>query len=200
MTYHYKTSKDQEDIGFIAQEVEALFPQTVAYGENGKLGLSYDHFGVIAIKAIQELHTALLEKEKSISNLREKLEAAQDKNELLEDRLDKIESMLFKEGRVDSAIDNEDVILLTDAQLTQNQPNPFNEQTTINYFIPEQTEQAVLIITDLKGQVIKELNISRRGEGNVTLAANTLSVGTYQYSLVLDGQLTATKQMVLTRN
>jgi hypothetical protein len=58
-TYQFKddTSK-KASIGFIAQEVEEYFPELVSsLGENEDyLGLDYQNFSVLAIKAIQELH------------------------------------------------------------------------------------------------------------------------------------------------
>ncbi|MFH2143458.1 MAG: tail fiber domain-containing protein, partial [Bacteroidota bacterium] len=44
----------QKTIGFIAQDVQKLFPELVKNREDGYFGLNYDNFGIIAIKAIQE--------------------------------------------------------------------------------------------------------------------------------------------------
>ncbi len=40
--------------GFIAQDVEKLFPGFVHTGQNGYKGIAYQNFGIIAVKAIQE--------------------------------------------------------------------------------------------------------------------------------------------------
>lgn len=40
--------------GFVAQDVEAIFPDLVKTGEAGEKGLAYSEFGVLAIAAIQE--------------------------------------------------------------------------------------------------------------------------------------------------
>jgi len=56
-TYTYNTTDSNEtSYGFIAQEVEEVFPEFVKQlgEENDYKGLNYDNFGVIAIKAIQE--------------------------------------------------------------------------------------------------------------------------------------------------
>lgn len=54
--YHYNDNLPgtSKSIGFIAQEVESLFPETVINTEDGMKGVMYDNFSVIAIKAIQE--------------------------------------------------------------------------------------------------------------------------------------------------
>lgn len=57
--YRFKDDPTKkESIGFIAQEVAAYFPELVSsLGENEDyLGLNYQHFSVLAIKAIQELN------------------------------------------------------------------------------------------------------------------------------------------------
>ncbi|MEN8121303.1 MAG: tail fiber domain-containing protein, partial [Bacteroidota bacterium] len=57
--------KSKKSIGFIAQDVQLLFPDLVKQNDNGFLGLNYADFGVIAIKAIQE-------QQKQIEELKEK--------------------------------------------------------------------------------------------------------------------------------
>lgn len=66
-SYNYITSgqKSQKTTGFIAQEVQKVFPEMVHTGEDGILALAYKDFGVLAIKAIQEqqaIITSLLER------------------------------------------------------------------------------------------------------------------------------------------
>ena len=53
--YHYTGSKAAaKSHGFIAQDVEAVFPELVRAREDGKKALAYDDFAVLAVKAIQE--------------------------------------------------------------------------------------------------------------------------------------------------
>lgn len=55
-TYHYIASSDanRTSWGFLAQDVEKLFPDFVFSSENGMKGIAYSNFSVIAVKAIQE--------------------------------------------------------------------------------------------------------------------------------------------------
>ena len=56
-SYHYKVNQDDDPLsyGFIAQEVEKLFPDFVSTSEqDGMKGVAYQNLGVILIKAIQE--------------------------------------------------------------------------------------------------------------------------------------------------
>lgn len=50
--------------------------------------------------------------------------------------------------------------------------------------------------TDKNGKTIKVIKISSSGKGNIIVDASTLSSGAYQYSLIVDGRLIDTKQMI----
>ncbi len=52
--YNEQKSTENKMIGFVAQEVQPLFPEIVVNSEDNKLGITYGSTGVIAIKAIQE--------------------------------------------------------------------------------------------------------------------------------------------------
>jgi len=53
--YHYKRNNDsmEKTIGFMAQDTQPLFPELVSI-EEGRMGINYAGFSVVAIKAIQE--------------------------------------------------------------------------------------------------------------------------------------------------
>jgi hypothetical protein len=57
-TYHYidNAQSAPRSTGFVAQDVESLFPDLVRDTDDGYKGLVYDGFAVISIKAIQELN------------------------------------------------------------------------------------------------------------------------------------------------
>lgn len=85
-SYRYKDDANaQQSLGFIAQEVEKLFPQLVHRDTDSSefYGINYGGFGVLAVKAIQEL-AADLQSEK-------------DRNIELEKRIEKLEQALIKE-------------------------------------------------------------------------------------------------------
>jgi hypothetical protein len=69
-SYQFVNQSNQDtrrSIGFIAQDVQPLFPELVSE-KDGTLGLSYAQFAVVAIKAIQE-------QQAEIEELRARLEA-----------------------------------------------------------------------------------------------------------------------------
>lgn len=83
--------------------------------------------------------------------------------------------------------------------LFQNAPNPFSETTNIQYFIPEDAVNAKLQIRDLTGVILKTHILKDKGFGVIQLARATFSSGSYVYTLEIDGQLTDSKIMILTK-
>ena len=92
-TYHYTVNSDNDrhSYGFLAQEVEKLFPEFVFSNDSGIKGIAYSNFSVIAIKAIQEqqelinkLEKKNLEQEqqfqKQLNILSERIEALEKKS------------------------------------------------------------------------------------------------------------------------
>ena len=79
-TYQFKDSKSDAPLstGFIAQEVERLFPNQVSE-KGGIKGLKYDEFNVLAIKAIQEQQALIELQAKMIEELQQRLEKLENK-------------------------------------------------------------------------------------------------------------------------
>lgn len=102
-----------------------------------------------------------------------------------------------------TAIHNEPVVL-QDFLLQQNYPNPFNPSTTIKFYLPVPS-QVSLEIFNVMGQRIvgtyRDAPIPAgtheyvwNGTGD---AGNAVSSGVYFYRLVIDGQIAATRKMIL---
>ncbi|HKK76527.1 MAG TPA: tail fiber domain-containing protein [Saprospiraceae bacterium] len=75
-SYQYRSDQSQSrTFGFIAQEVQKVFPELVEYIPSDDLyGINYSGFGVVAIQAIQELQTVLKQQDASISELTAELQ------------------------------------------------------------------------------------------------------------------------------
>ena len=82
VAYHYKQMKDtdKKTIGFIAQEVDQIFPEVVRTSEDGYKALSYSDFAVLSVRAIQEQQ--------------EEIDAANARIEKLEQELETIKQMI----------------------------------------------------------------------------------------------------------
>ncbi|MEM8529015.1 MAG: tail fiber domain-containing protein, partial [Bacteroidota bacterium] len=168
--------------GFLAQEVEAA-AQEIGYdfsgvdapkNEEDRYALRYSQFVVPLVKAVQELDA---------------------ENQLLRKELAEIKDLLLA---------NRQAIELRSttqkATLNQNAPNPFDGYTTINYFVPDDFQQATICISDSNGNLIREIAITENGTGQIQINATQLSKGNYFYSLILDGKLVESKQMIHLNN
>jgi FtsZ-binding cell division protein ZapB len=101
-------------------------------------------------------------------------------------------------GTESDLVRNTDVIL-SNAQsivLEQNVPNPFAEQTSIGYFVPESATKAQMHFYNAQGKLIQSVELPTIGNGSLNVFAHDLSNGTYTYSLVVDGKVMVTKKMV----
>jgi len=116
------------------------------------------------------------------------------KNELnaLKERLALIEQLLTKPDS------SSHTVLLTNASLEQNVPNPFTENTRISYYLPEGILNAELRISNASGKLLRTITINHRGQGQTTVQAHSLAAGTYLYTLMADGQIIGTRKMILT--
>ncbi len=94
VTYHYKSESEsaRRSMGFIAQDVQGLFPELVTRnpvrdGQGGYLAVNYAGFGVLAVKSIQE-------QQAQIETLKKENEALRSKTESLEARLQRLEQLV----------------------------------------------------------------------------------------------------------
>lgn len=83
------------------------------------------------------------------------------------------------------------------ALLAQNTPNPFSAKTRIEYFIPTDTRNARMSLRDMNGKEIKRVEIINDGIGAIELSAKDLAAGIYSYVLYVNGNIAASKKMVL---
>ena len=85
-------------------------------------------------------------------------------------------------------------------ELYQNNPNPFNDNTSISYFAPIQTK-VVLKVKNINGATVwtREYN-SEKGKNSIVLGKSELpvSAGVYYYTLETAG-FTETKKMIIAR-
>jgi len=93
-------------------------------------------------------------------------------------------------------IEFEIAVKSNEAALSVNYPNPFDNSTIIESFIPETNQSSQLIIFDLSGKKIKEFTL-KQGNNQLIISSQDLENGTYLYSLIIDGQNIKTRRMVV---
>ncbi|MDD5362729.1 MAG: T9SS type A sorting domain-containing protein [Ignavibacteria bacterium] len=85
-----------------------------------------------------------------------------------------------------------------DFSLEQNQPNPFNPKTKINYKISKKADIRITVY-DMLGKEIRTIVYKKHNPGNyeVSFDGSSLSSGIYFYSLLINEKIIETKRMVL---
>lgn len=196
-------SSREEYVGVIAQDMQQVAPYTVKESqwtqEPGEADdgipatiLTYDGTAVryMLVNAVQEQQVVIEDQQAQIDDL--------------ETRLAKLEAMLSNAtpNPGNSAIVNEQTVVmdgLDKPALNQNAPNPFNENTSITYYLPKDATDAYLQVFDVNGSVLKNVPLNAmEGLGKLEVKAGELTPGTYVYSLVVNGQIVDTKKMTMT--
>jgi len=211
MYYNYNgkagTDSEQTHVGIYAQDLRKVAPELV--GE-----FKYEETEIEVIENGQEVEvkenvksspqTYLNINESSIKymlvnavkELQEVIETQDEKIATLEERLAKIEATPSN-GTTGTHINHQSIELEgSDAYLEQNQPNPFNTQTLIKYYVPADATEALLNVVDMTGRVIHSERVAT-GTGELRMKAGTVAAGTYTYSLIVNGQVLDTKRMVI---
>jgi len=176
--------------GFVAQDVEKA-ADSLGYAFSGIdkpknidqsfYGLRYADFVPPLVKAVQELSSGSDKKDSIINSIQGKFDA-------LQTQVNELRAMLVKNTSA-----------LSGASLDQNAPNPFTGSTTIGYNLPKGASSAQMQITDLTGKVLALIPLAGSGRNTITASTTGFASGTYTYSLIVNGQLVSTKQMISIR-
>lgn len=197
--------------GFIAQEVELaaqdvnLNSSIVHHPANATdpYAIAYAEIVVPLVKAVQELskqndslktldsakNARVQEIENKLNELVTNLNSCcQQTKSMGVNNTSEMQSIVHSEN---IELSNRDVVVLN-----QNVPNPFAEQTTISYYLPENTGRAQIIFLDQNSKLIKVVELTQKGNGKLNVFAQDLSNSIYTYSLIVDGQTIETKKMI----
>ena len=167
---------DRVRYGFVAQEIQEIFPDLVAVDEEGYLAVDYIGFIPILVDAVR--------------NLQGKVESQE---QLIEDLLN---GNATPQRMAQAGINDLEGTVV--ARLYQNVPNPFNSTTTIKCDLPQSVASAEIYVFDLQGKFLMKESVADRGNASVTISAESLPAGLYIYSLIADGREIDSKRMILT--
>ncbi len=82
--------------------------------------------------------------------------------------------------------------------LYQNIPNPFNNTSSIKYYIPSWANSANLVVSDEMGKIVSNIQLDEVGAyGTQHINADGLNPGTYMYTLYVNQTLIDTKKMIV---
>jgi hypothetical protein len=199
---------EKQHYGFLAQELQTVFPELVYEDNDGVLSIDYIGLIPIMIQTIQEQSNSIKsgdtvkEANKKLIESLQKIVSSQEKsiaelqNSIVE--LQKQINACCSSSKLKSVSVNSEEINSSPV-LYQNSPNPFSSSTLIKYYIPSTCSTAIIYLFSLQGKLIKSLDISIKGEGSVSISGSELDPGMYLYSLVVDGKEVDSKRMILTK-
>ncbi len=181
-TFYYDTisfSKreftSQKQIGLIAQEVLPVVPEIVYKDSAGYYSLDYDRLVALLIEGMKD-------QQAQIDSLKNSNSQNSNNNKS------------FSQN-----IPTTDVTLETAAMLFQNTPNPFGNQTSIGYILPDKVQHAEMVFYDEYGNELKHVVLNDRGKAKIDVDAQNLASGIYSYSLIVDGKMIDTRKMIRTK-
>lgn len=83
------------DFGFIAEEVQKVFPEVVFSDDSGQVvGMDYARLSAVSICAVKELNSTIEDQREQIEQLEHEVQAARAENDDLRARLERLESMM----------------------------------------------------------------------------------------------------------
>lgn len=176
-------------LGLIADEVKQVFPElvkeavhTAKYDKDTRKKLSpevkfeavnYGGLIPVLVSSVQEQQKQIEDQQKQIDDLKEIIK------QLVEDK--GIKTSLG-------------------VSLQQNTPNPTANVTNIRYNVPENTKTAQLVMFDISGKTIRQIQLNSFPNGIINVDVAGLANGTYAYSIMVDGKLHHTRKMVVSKN
>lgn len=173
-----RTTRSSTRYGLLASELALQFPELVETDVYGHRYINYLELVPVLISAINELYDAI-----------------EDAGLMLGVQTQSTGAKGAKLGVGADATTEEN----EGAKLYQNTPNPFSAETVIEYYVPAGAKSATLYVFNLSGEMLQNYTLKQYGHGMVTLSGGTLAAGMYVYSLVVDGQIVDTRQMILTK-
>jgi uncharacterized protein (DUF2141 family) len=191
----------QEHVGVIAQDIKEVAPYMVSKNDKGYYGYDANAMWYILVNSVKEQQKQLKKEKEANQSLNNKVEKLQKQVDQLASQVNSPEQSFKKEEG--ESTNRKTVTLEGDnekqAMLLQNRPNPYSGETVIPYYLPENFDQARLIITNIQGAIIKQIPLENAGKGELTLRTNDLKAGQYQYSLIVDGREIGTRKMINNR-
>jgi hypothetical protein len=187
-------SDNKRYIGLIAQEVKIVIPEAVNEDNNQIQAVAYENLVGLLIEGMKAQQAQITTLQQSITSLQQSVSSCCGLNlssgTTGEDSLNQEQSFVGTNQAERTEISN---------KLYQNHPNPFTENTTIEYEIVKPFKNAVLYVYNFQGEQLKSFIINSTGKGSLNIRGNDLKPGIYLYDLIIDNKPVGTKKMILTQ-
>lgn len=223
VSYEYNglahTPKGEKGVGVIAQDFQKVFPNSVreftvpndlSSREGGEkfLGVDFHELFIANVNAVKELDNIVSVQNKLLKATTDSLIDIIKKQESISntqaEKINNLQNQVLNccskniSGTENDFTINNNVSSNSAPVLYQNIPNPFNQQTSIEYFIPTTAKSASIMIFDLSGKLMNSVAVNNFGKATVMVNGNELKAGMFVYSLIVDGKLIDSKKMILT--
>lgn len=167
---------EKNHYGLMAAQLQQVYPDLVYENQQGDLCINYIEMIPLLVESIKELKAEIATLQGGNNG-----------------------GVVVMSRAIGDATSVEEATALTIPMLKQNNPNPFTENTVIEYTLPETVQTANIYIYDMNGSQIEQIALTERGEASITVNGGQLSAGMYLYSLIADGKVIDTKRMILTK-
>lgn len=155
--------------GFLAQEVQQVYPELVYKDEKGLLSVDYIGFIPMIVEALKKQEATISSQARCI------------------------DSLIVVLGKSGGSVKSTNIFT---SLLYDNVPNPFSTTTKIPFYIEENAKNALIRIYNNQGLIVKSIVIDSRGDGSISIEKSDLNVGVYSYTLFVDGLVVDSKRMV----
>lgn len=162
-----------------------VLPEVVKKDDKGFYYINYEGIIPVLVEAIKEQDSILKQQNITIANLQQQIN-----NCCMKGSNQKSSGQTLPDVNSD---------LIDNSVLYQNNPNPFKESSTINYYLDNKASNATIYIFDMQGTLLKSFDLSNKGKGNIVINGGEFNAGMYMYSLVVNGKEIDTKRMILTK-
>ncbi len=196
-------------MGLMAQDLEAVFPELIQEvsadrNHNEKEGegehtphsaddreefkfkaVNYSGLVPVLIAGMQEQQRDMESKDLQINALEERI-----------NRLARVLSQMASD-RAGAVLEKTNAPVAATSQLIGNRPNPFQQNTTIDFELDPKVLAATLCIFNMEGKEVKRMVLEARGKGSVDMSFPDLAAGVYMCSIVADGKALPGLKMTL---
>lgn len=189
-------SGHEKQLGFIAQDLEKVFPELVVQDEEGYYAVNYQGLIPVLVEGFNDQKNLISEQSELITEQETNINA-------LNFKIENLEKQMLKMLEAINALEGAASLELTpkfsqdlNSTLGQNRPNPFKGLTTIDYELPANVQNAKLLIVNIEGQQIASYNVNGR-KGSIDFDGSNLTAGTYFYSLIVNGDNLVQQKMII---
>jgi hypothetical protein len=183
--------------GFIAQELEEVIPEAVSNTKAPSIRIEKDE---ILEKGVTLTNLKIVDADQLLPHI---VKAIQEQQAMIEAQAQEIEGLRDLVAQLANNPNDERKTQLMDEafgnKLFQSVPNPANNVARIPFFLNDNAQGQIQITNLATGQIVRTVEVSGQGHNSVSVDLGQMSSGMYSYSLIVDGEVVASKTMAVNK-